>query len=525
MSISQELLGRTSGFVADRMCLHFPRERWPDLERGICAAAVEFGFKDVESCIRWLLSEPFARNQSEILASYLTVGETYFFRERKVFTFLEESILPELIRAKRETGRRLRIWSAGCATGEEPYSIAILLSRLIPDMPDWQITILGTDINPNFLKKALAGVYSEWSFRDNPDWVRDNYFRKIKSGHFELLPAVKNMVTFSYHNLAEDAYPLLCSNTNAMDIIFCRNVLMYFLPDAGTRAIGNFCRCLTDNGWLIIGLSETPHVSSSQFTRVSFPDITLYRKGGESGRTLPLESLPGKLAEEPVILSLSSPVFAVEPETIPFRKAPDYPAAQPGEPLLETEREETVENPEGGYQTALDLYQQGRYTEVVDRILEPAGLDRTNPRTLVLLARAYANQGRLEEARGWCEKAIMLDKLNPGIHYFRAIILQEQGLIDEAVKTLKQVLYLNHNFALAYFALGNLARQQNKFKESGKYLDNTLILLKDFRPEEVLPESEGMTAGRLAEIVRITAGKQDVPDAGVSPRAKPFRRG
>ena len=189
------------------------------------------------------------------------------------------------------------------------------------------------------------------------------------------------------------------------------------------------------------------------------------------------------------------------------------------------EREETVESPEGGYQTALDLYKQGRYAEAVDIILELDGLNRPEPRTLVLLARAYANQGRLEEARGWCEKAIRLDKFNPGIHYFRAIILQEQGLIDEAVKTLKQVLYLNRNFALAHFALGNLARQQNKFQESSKYLDNTLILLKDCRPEEVLPESEGMTAGRLAEIVRITAGKQDVPDAGVSPRAKPLRRG
>ncbi|MBI2224552.1 MAG: molybdopterin-dependent oxidoreductase, partial [Betaproteobacteria bacterium] len=167
------LLSSLSEFLAAQMGLHFPRERWGDLERGIAAAASEFGMADVQSCINWLVSTSLTRNQVEILASHLTVGETYFFREQRSFEMLEEHVLPEILRVRGETGSRVRIWSAGCCTGEEPYSIAMLLDRLIPDAVKRNFTILATDINPRFLRKAAEGVYSDWSFRETPAWIRE----------------------------------------------------------------------------------------------------------------------------------------------------------------------------------------------------------------------------------------------------------------------------------------------------------------------------------------------------------------
>ncbi len=229
-SIPAALLSQLSEFVATQMGLHFPKERWRDLERGIRSAAREFDFKDAESCLQWLVSSPLAKGQIEILARHLTVGETYFFREQKSLEILEGYVLPELIRTRRENEKRLRIWSAGCCTGEEPYSIAILLAKLIPDLKDWKITILGTDLNPRSLQKASEGVYSEWSFRGTPEWVGERYFTRAKDGRWAVLPSIKKMVTLHYLNLAEDAFPSLLSNTNAMDVIFCRNVLMYFHP-------------------------------------------------------------------------------------------------------------------------------------------------------------------------------------------------------------------------------------------------------------------------------------------------------
>ena len=253
--ISDELLSGFSEFVAARMGLHFTKERLNDLARGLGSAAGEFGFDDEEACAKWLMSSSLTREQVEILASHLTVGETYFFREKKSFESLEWEILPQLIDGRRKGSRGLRIWSAGCATGEEPYSIAILLSKLLPDLNSWNITVLATDINPRFLSKASRGVYREWSFRDTPGWVQGKYFKK-RGGYFEILPDIKTMVTFAYQNLAEDAYPSLVGNTNAMDIILCRNVLMYFTPDMQRKVIQNLHRCLVDGGWLIVSLGE-----------------------------------------------------------------------------------------------------------------------------------------------------------------------------------------------------------------------------------------------------------------------------
>ena len=501
-SISDILLFRLSEFVGAQMGLHFPKERRRDLERGICSAAREFGIKDAESCIQWLLSSRFTKNQIEILASHLTVGETYFFREKKSVEILEGHILPELIHSRRGREQRLRIWSAGCSTGEEPYSIAILLSKIIPDLKDWNITVLATDINPRFLQKASRGVYSEWSFRDAPLWIKDRYFKKTGDGHFEILTPIKKMVTFSYHNIAEDTYPSLLNNTNAMDIIFCRNMLMYFAAEPAAKVIRNFYRSLVDGGWLVVSPSETSHVLFSQFETVNFSGAILYRKAAKMPQTM--EVFPHRPDEEPNI-SLQPPFGSViEPERdVTFHQEirealPDQQAGLP----LEVEEQRTTHSQPAPHMEASGLYERGCYAEAVDMILRLVSHNQDNSKAIALLARAYANQGRLAEALEWCEKAIAADKLNSGLRYLHATILQEQGLIDEANISLKQALYLNQDFVLAHFALGNLALQQGKRKESKKHFGNALMLLRSYPQAEILPGSEGITASRLREIIR-----------------------
>ena len=130
-----------SELIAEKMGLHFPRERRDDLQRGLAGAAEEFGFEDAAACVGWLLSAPLTKAQLQVLASHLTIGETYFFRDKQTLEALAGSILPELIRARRGGEQRLHIWSAACCTGEEPYSLAILLHKMLPDLQDWQVTI------------------------------------------------------------------------------------------------------------------------------------------------------------------------------------------------------------------------------------------------------------------------------------------------------------------------------------------------------------------------------------------------
>ena len=155
--LPEALLAQAGEFISGSMGLYFPKDRRKELERGLRSVAPEFGFEDPEACTRWLISSTLSKSQLGVLAGHLTVGETYFFRDKKYFAILEEKILPELIELRRTTGKYLRIWSAGCCTGEEPYSLAILLDKILGDTKDWNITILATDINPTFLRRPPRG--------------------------------------------------------------------------------------------------------------------------------------------------------------------------------------------------------------------------------------------------------------------------------------------------------------------------------------------------------------------------------
>ena len=255
--LSAELLTQFSDFVAEHMCLYFPPDRWPELMRGARAAASASGHASVEEYVRWLLSAQLTQAQIEGLASHLTVGETYFFRGKSTFDVLAAEILPELVRARRGSNQRLHIWSVGCCTGEEAYSLGILVSRAIPDLQDWHVTILATDINRKFLHKAEAGVFGAWSFRDPPPMLKELYFTPKAEGLYEIAPFVRKMVVFRPLNLAADVYPSLLNDTNAMDVILCRNVLMYFTPEQAGNVIRKLHHCLVDGGWLVVGPNET----------------------------------------------------------------------------------------------------------------------------------------------------------------------------------------------------------------------------------------------------------------------------
>ena len=485
--IPEALLIRFGAFVAEHMGLHFSRTRRDALEQGVERAAGEFGFEDPVACAEWLLSAPLTSPQIEILASHLTVGETYFFREKRSFEMLEREVLPELIRARRAE-RRLRIWSAGCCTGEEPYSIAILLSRMI-DLREWNVTILGTDINPRFLRKAVKGMYTKWSFRDTPSWVREEYFEGVGENRFAISPLIKGMVGFSYLNLAEDVFPSLSNNINGMDLIFCHNVMMFFTPEQMRRTIRQFHRCLVGGGWLLVSPTEASQALFKEFAAVPFSGITLYQKEGWPGRMVRKTSLSQQAADA-VLPPL--PVEMVVREEVGVRE-PDVEVAAPGE------------SESAAYAEAAALHGRGEYAGAEAKLVEwlasgPDGEEETQ--ACALLARIYANQGRLTEALEWCDRVIGRDRLDPGHFYLRAIVLQELDRGEEGKRALGQALYLDGGFVMAHFALGNMALREGQFGVGQKHFENALACLEGYGEEEGLPEGEGLVAGRMEEMIR-----------------------
>ena len=246
------LLAQVAGMLAERTGLHFPEDRWADLERGVGAACADLGFPDAAACLRWLAAAPRPARDLEALVCHLTVGETYFFRDPPIFEAFETQVLPALLRERPGEDWRLRIWSAGCCTGEEPYTIAMLLDRALPPGRRHNVTILATDINVRYLRKAERGVYGEWALRATPERMRQRHFRLRSDGRHEVRDDIRAMVSFSYLNLAQDPFPSLAGNTGAMDVIFCRNVLMYFSPERVRAVAGKLRRSLLDGGWLFV---------------------------------------------------------------------------------------------------------------------------------------------------------------------------------------------------------------------------------------------------------------------------------
>jgi len=495
--LPEPLLSHLSDHLAARMGWHFPQERWKDLEAGIAVAARELGIKDTMHCARELLTSNLTQRQIEALTQAFTVGETYFFRDPRSLAALEHHVLPELIQARRRNHRRLRIWSAGCCTGEEAYSIAILLDRLLPDIADWQITLLGTDVNTRFLQKAAEGIFGDWSFRDAPSWLRDNYFRPVGRSRFAIVPRIRSMATFAYLNLCEDAYPSLTNNTNAMDLILCRNVLMYFSTARAQHVIHNFHRSLIANGVFLVSAVETSVHIDQHFAALPFEGATVYRKRSE----FDLAALP---------LPAAVPASMQE-----IRDDPSIPAS----PAIEADRPQpatyAAHSSADAYVRALALFEQGNYVDAIGTLtasasmstgsISGAGDDPVGLESAILLARIHANLGDLAAARHWSEQAIAIDRTSAVGHYLQAIILQEQNDPASAAAALQRVLYLQGDFVLAHFALGNLEQRQGRGSAATRHFTNALNLLRRFDDNAILPYSDGMAAGQLRETIRSIA--------------------
>jgi chemotaxis protein methyltransferase CheR len=501
---SQKTLDLFSRFIAGTMGLHFREERLSELGQKIVSACGEFGFDDPEACMLWLMSTPLSREHLEILAGSLTIGETYFFRDPRSYRVLEEHVLPELKRARQKGDKRLRIWSAGCSSGEEPYSIAILLSRLLPDLDSWNITLLATDINPHVIEKGRQGVYGRWSFRDAPPWLMD-YFKKKDDGRFEIVPRIRKMVQFNYLNLAEDCYPSLFNNTNAIDVIFCRNVMLYFQPEMISKVTAKFHHALHDGGWLFIGPTEAVQRPLEGFSRRNIAGTLVYRKGqGEVEETRTGEAAPlWKMPDSSLLIEKISlpPGRGGLPQHCD-RTIPDTTEKKP----------DSVDEPSSTsiYRDACAQYEGGEYELAARKAQELRLTGEAGADVMQLLAKAYANLGRFSEARQCCEEAIAIDRLRAPNYYLLAVIMQEEGHMEEATAALNRALYVDHDYVPAYFALGNLNLQAGRKWEAQRNFANALRLLEKRDPHDVLPEADGMTAGRLAEIIRTVSQGRSV---------------
>ena len=260
-------------FVHDYCGIFFDNSSKFLLERRLSRRLEQLRLRSFEEYYHFLRYDRKREEELAILVDNLTTNETYFFRESPQLRTFSEEILPEL-RQTCADRKVLRIWSAGCSTGEEPYTIAILLLESGDWWRDWQVEILGSDINQRVLHAARRGVYKKSAHRVTSSEMLKRYFVEEK-GDYRIADAVKKLVSFSSMNLLD---PFKISLISSMDIIFCRNVIIYFDKEAKKKVIAAFWQKLRAGGYLLLGHSESLVNISNAFELRTLKNDMVYQK-------------------------------------------------------------------------------------------------------------------------------------------------------------------------------------------------------------------------------------------------------
>jgi len=446
--IGTEILERFKRIVGIHVGLNSPTEEDPLFRKTILARMKESSIARPEDYLSFLESNTGESKQEWIaLIQMITTGESYFFRDNGHFNLLQNKILPELIKNK-QTQRSLRIWSAGCSTGEEPYSIAILLDMLLPDPEGWEIVILGTDINSAFLKKARSGIYSDWSFRMVDKDIQRKYFLRHTDG-WEIHERFKHRVKFQRVNLMETAFFSHYTEICNMDIIICRNVFIYFNRQAVSSVFNNFTKILNQDGYLITGHGELYGLNITGLLQILSPEAVIYKKTVE----------------------LIAPIFAstIVPERI---------------------KETGIKK----------VTSKGRYSEANVKAGTYNLANENEYCILLSLARDYANSGSYDNAEDCCKKAIEINYDSADPYFLLAQIAEAKGNDDAAKDLLNKAIYLNPTFIAAYCEIGSIYERNGEHVRAVKFRNTASDLLRSL-PSHSLVNPYNISAAELLEAI------------------------
>ncbi|MDF5727936.1 MAG: protein-glutamate O-methyltransferase CheR [Rhizonema sp. PD38] len=276
-SLSAKLKQAFIELITNHTGLEIRERDQADLSEKILARMKALNLDIAENYYQLLAFSPiYGHLEWQNLMTKLTNTDSYFFRDRGQLNVLRNQIFPEIIQRK-QNNKRMRICSAGCSTGEEPYSLAIILKEIIPALEQWDLMILGVDINQAAIQKAKVGIYTPWSFRNNDPKTKQQYFKLIGS-QYEIDQEISKMVKFEYLNLVKDSFPQPCSDLKELDLIVCRNVFIYLKESAITKVLNKFYQALQPLGYLLTGHAELFSQNLSLFHPKVFPETLVYQR-------------------------------------------------------------------------------------------------------------------------------------------------------------------------------------------------------------------------------------------------------
>ncbi|MDY7232388.1 CheR family methyltransferase [Hyalangium rubrum] len=447
----------------------------PAAEEGISRAMARAGCSDFELYLARLSTEPSAFDD---LLIELTIGETYFFRTHEHFDFVRQQALPEL-RRLRGPGHTFRVWSAGCSSGEEPYSLAVLLME--EGLGD-HMEVVATDISRAALARAHKARYGPWSLRGEGA-ERMTPFLRPDDKQYVLDTEVRRRVRFRHLNLALDTWPSTDSGVHGMDIIFCRNVLIYFTRATIEAVARRLHESLAEGGFLLTGPSDPSLHGLAPLEPLLLPwGIAWRRAPAGTARAL----LP------PVSVYSPPPAPPTPPPAI-FSPPPVSPPPAPREPPPAPPLAPVVAPPP--LEPARQALARGDWREAA-RLAE-AEVD--SPETALVAVRALANV-EPEKAVRACAEAAARYPLSAELRYLEAVLLLGLGRLAEAERAVRQVLYLEPSLAVAYLTLGHVLRRLGDTAGALRAFRATERLCAALPPDAPLPLGEGERAGALARV-------------------------
>lgn len=401
------------------------------------------------------------------LARELTVGETYFFRNIEQFRVLSEVVLPERLNARRGSGA-LRLLSAGCASGEEPYSLAIVARETFTHLYG-DVSIRAVDLNPAFLEKARRARYSSWAFRDAPVDVRRKWFRP-EGRELALDAALREAVQFEAGNLATDDPGLW--QPGAYDVVFCRNVLMYFSPEQMRATIARIARSLASGGFLFLGHAETLRGISDEF-HLRHSHGTFYYELKDSSE---------RASSEPIRFVPSSTLSICPSASLDGTWIESIRNAAERVAKLVSAPEATMAARAPGIlwdpAPALDLLRHERFTEALSHVRARPPENENDPDVLLLEATLLAHGGELVAAEDACLRLLIVDEFNAGAHYVLALCREHSGNVDRAIEHDRVATYLDPAFAMPRLHMGLLAGRAGDRETARRELLQAVDLLK-----------------------------------------------
>jgi chemotaxis protein methyltransferase CheR len=453
---------------------------------------------DVRSYLR-RLREP---GELRRVAELLTVNETYFLRSAEQYRVLAEVAVPDRIRA-RGAQKALRILSAGCSSGEEPYSVAMVLREAFPELADsWDVRILGVDVNGARLERARAGQYGTWSLRETTAAMRSRWFRTM-GREFLLDDRIRRAVVFEERNLLDDD-PAFWREA-AFDVVFFRNVGMYFAPDAMRAVVGRVARSLAPGGFLFLGHAETLRGVSHDFHLLHSRDCFYYqlRQSHEPAGRLPARAA-GALALDatPIVESATSWIDAIQraAERIAALEAerpapsPPRPSPAPADGAAPRRRPDVA--------AAMELLRQEKIAEAMDVMAALPAEARADPDAQLLQAVLLTTSGRLEEAEALCARLLMADDLDAGAHYLAALCREHAGDRMGAREHDEAAAYIDPAFAMPRLHLGLLAKRAGDREGARRELGRAEVLLRREDASRILFFGGGFHREGLIQLCR-----------------------